>query len=124
MMSQEANDRITRIGPGTAAGAVLRRYWQPAALAEELVSARPVVPVTLLGERLVLFHDVATPSWIERPAPSGGRSQPHIQSRQYLFILPMPDNDLACQPHPRPNETEFTATVRRLVQIHEIHVDG
>ncbi|MCB1420709.1 MAG: aromatic ring-hydroxylating dioxygenase subunit alpha [Notoacmeibacter sp.] len=57
MMSQEANDRITRIGPGTAAGAVLRRYWQPAALAEELVSARPVVPVTLLGEKLVLFRD-------------------------------------------------------------------
>ena len=36
---------------------MLRRYWQPAALSEELMSARPVVPVTLLGEKLVLFRD-------------------------------------------------------------------
>lgn len=56
MMSQEQNDLITRIGPGTAAGAVLRRYWQPVALAEELMGARPVVPVRLLGEELVLFR--------------------------------------------------------------------
>ncbi|MCO5134694.1 MAG: aromatic ring-hydroxylating dioxygenase subunit alpha [Phyllobacteriaceae bacterium] len=57
MMSREKNDRITRIGPGTEAGAVLRRYWQPAALTDELSGPRPVVPVTLLGERLVLFRD-------------------------------------------------------------------
>jgi len=36
---------------------VLRQYWQPAALTEELRGPRPVVPVTLLGERLVLFVD-------------------------------------------------------------------
>ena len=57
MMSQEQNDLITRIGPATGAGKVLRRYWQPAALCEELVGARPVVPVRLLGEELVLFRD-------------------------------------------------------------------
>lgn len=57
MMSQEQNDLITRIGPGTGAGKVLRRYWQPAALSEELVGARPVVAVRLLGEDLVLFRD-------------------------------------------------------------------
>ncbi|GAB4350935.1 MAG: aromatic ring-hydroxylating dioxygenase subunit alpha [Oricola sp.] len=57
MMNQEQNDLITRIGPGTGAGKVLRRYWQPAALSEELVGARPVVPVRLLGEDLVLFRD-------------------------------------------------------------------
>lgn len=58
MLSQEMNDRLTRIGPGTPAGEVLRRYWQPAALTVELDDApRPVVPVTLLGERLVLFRN-------------------------------------------------------------------
>jgi len=57
MMNQEQNDLLTRVGPGSAAGAVLRLYWQPAALSEELMSARPVVPVTLLGENLVLFRD-------------------------------------------------------------------
>ena len=57
MVSQELNDRITRAGKGRPAGEVLRRYWQPAALVEELNGERPVVPVTLLGERLVLFRD-------------------------------------------------------------------
>lgn len=55
MISQELNDRITRVGPGTPAGAVLRRYWQPAALAEECADDAPV-PVNLLGERLVLVR--------------------------------------------------------------------
>ena len=57
MLSQKNNDLITRIGPETPAGEVLRRYWQPAALAEELSGARPVVPVRLLGEDLVLFRN-------------------------------------------------------------------
>ena len=57
MVSQELNERLTRTGRGRPAGEVLRRYWQPAALVEELDGERPVVPVTLLGERLVLFRD-------------------------------------------------------------------
>jgi hypothetical protein len=57
MISKELNETLTRTGPGTDAGEVMRRYWQPAALTEELNSNRPVVPVTLLGERLVLFRD-------------------------------------------------------------------
>ena len=57
MLSQQVNDEITRVGRGQPAGEVLRRYWQPAALLDELAGSRPVVPVTLLGERLVLFRD-------------------------------------------------------------------
>ena len=57
MIGQELNDRLTRTGKGRPAGEVLRRYWQPAALGVELEGGRPVVPVTLLGERLVLFRD-------------------------------------------------------------------
>lgn len=56
MMSQKQNDLITRVGPGTGAGVLLREYWQPVALVDELMTARPVVPVTVLGERLVLFR--------------------------------------------------------------------
>lgn len=59
MISQAMNDSLTRVGPGTDAGEVLRRYWQPAALSDELMSGRPVVPVRLLGEDLVLFRDSA-----------------------------------------------------------------
>lgn len=57
MISQKLNDTLTLTGPGTEAGMVLRHYWQPAALVDELEGERPVVPVKLLGEDLVLFRD-------------------------------------------------------------------
>ncbi|MFK7750925.1 MAG: Rieske 2Fe-2S domain-containing protein [Sedimentitalea sp.] len=57
MISHEMNQRLTQTGPGSEAGAVLRHYWQPAALVDELAGNRPVVPVKLLGEDLVLFRD-------------------------------------------------------------------
>jgi phthalate 4,5-dioxygenase len=57
MLSVEQNDRITRVGPRTPAGTLLRRYWQPAALLDELVGNRPIKPVRLLGEELVLFRN-------------------------------------------------------------------
>ncbi len=57
MLSAEQNDLITRTGPSTAAGTLMRRYWQPAALVDELSGNRPVKPVRLLGEDLVAFTD-------------------------------------------------------------------
>jgi phthalate 4,5-dioxygenase len=57
MLSAEQNDLITRTLPGTAAGALLRRYWQPAALVDELAGNRAVKPVRLMGEDLVAFKD-------------------------------------------------------------------
>src|SRR3954469_10616858 len=59
MMSAEQNRRLTEVGPGTTGGALLRRYWQPVALAEELHGPRPVRPVRVLGQHLVLFRDEA-----------------------------------------------------------------
>ncbi len=55
MLSQKLNDQITRIGSGTPAGSVLRQYWQPAALSDDLEGSFPV-PVNLLGERLALVR--------------------------------------------------------------------
>ena len=57
MLSAEQNELITRTGPGSAAGWLLRHYWQPAALVDELRGNRPVKPVRLLGENLVIFRD-------------------------------------------------------------------
>jgi phthalate 4,5-dioxygenase len=57
MMSREQNERITRITAGTPAGKLMRMYWQPAALADELNGPRPIRPVRLLGQDLVLFRD-------------------------------------------------------------------
>ena len=56
-MTPDTNRLLTESGPGTPGGHVLRQYWQPAALSEELTADRPVVSVTLLGEELVLFRD-------------------------------------------------------------------
>ena len=42
MMSQEQNDLITRTGPKDACGKLMRMYWQPAALVDELQGPRPV----------------------------------------------------------------------------------
>jgi len=53
------NELMTITGRGSAAGDLLRQYWQPAALVEELSPSRPLVPVKLLGEDLVLFRDAS-----------------------------------------------------------------
>ena len=57
MVDAQENQLLTEVGAGTAGGELLRRYWQPAALSEELDKDRPVVAVRLLGEDLVLFRD-------------------------------------------------------------------
>ena len=55
MISREQNELMTRIGPGTPAGKLLRRYWQPVALVDEMQGERPVKAVRILGENWVLF---------------------------------------------------------------------
>jgi phthalate 4,5-dioxygenase oxygenase subunit len=57
MITAEQNTLMTKAGPGTPAGRLLRMYWQPAALVDELQGPRPVKAVRLLGEELVLFRD-------------------------------------------------------------------
>ena len=46
---------LTHTGPGTPCGELMRRYWQPVALASEL-GERPLA-LSVLGENLVLFRD-------------------------------------------------------------------
>jgi phthalate 4,5-dioxygenase oxygenase subunit len=57
MMSAQRNETITRTGQGTPAGKLMRLYWQPAALVEELATERPVKAIELLEQKLVLFRD-------------------------------------------------------------------
>lgn len=57
-MTREENETLTRTGPGTPMGEVLRRYWMPAALSWELPEPDcPPIRVKLLGEKLVAFRD-------------------------------------------------------------------
>ena len=73
MITEEENRTLTRSGPGTPGGHVLRQSWQPAALTEELSGDRPVVAVTLMNEELVLFRDQTDRlGLIGRPCPHRG----------------------------------------------------
>jgi phthalate 4,5-dioxygenase len=58
VLSREENELITRTGPGTPMGDVMRRYWMPILLERELAEpdGEPV-KVQVLGERLVAFRD-------------------------------------------------------------------
>jgi len=57
MLKREENERLVRVGPGTPAGALFRRYWQPALLSEELPEPDGApVRLRLLGEDLIAFR--------------------------------------------------------------------
>jgi 5,5'-dehydrodivanillate O-demethylase len=58
MLSQEDNEVLTRVGPGTPAGELLRRYWHVVAAAAELSDEKPKKKVRILGEDLVLYRDL------------------------------------------------------------------
>ena len=77
MLSQAMNDRITRVGPDAPCGKLMRHHWQPIALSDDLApdieGERPVKPVRLLGEDLVLFRaGDGTLGLIERACPHRG----------------------------------------------------
>jgi 5,5'-dehydrodivanillate O-demethylase len=57
MLTADENQALTRVGPGTPAGELLRRYWLPFMAAQELTHERPTKFIRLLGEDLVAFHD-------------------------------------------------------------------
>ena len=57
MISKEENELLTQTNPGTPAGELIRRYWQPVALSEELPAGGAPLSVRILGEELVIFRD-------------------------------------------------------------------
>jgi len=57
MLTREENEILTRVGPGTPAGELLRRYWHPVAVAGELTEEKPIKAVKVLGEELAVFRD-------------------------------------------------------------------
>jgi 5,5'-dehydrodivanillate O-demethylase len=90
MLSIEDNELLTRVGPGTPMGELLRRYWHPIAASGEL-ARRPTKEVTILGEELVLYKD--------RSGALGliGRRCPH---RRVSLVYGVPEDDgLRCQYH-------------------------
>ena len=89
-MKSEQNELLTRIGPGTPCGAVLRQYWQPVALVDEFdprldprLTERAVKAVRILGQDLVLFKDgVGRWGLLDRDCPHRGGGANTNQARK------------------------------------------
>jgi 5,5'-dehydrodivanillate O-demethylase oxygenase subunit len=90
MLTVAQNDRLSRVGPGTPCGELMRRYWHPVAAASQLKD-RYTMPVRLLGEDLILYKD-----------RSGvyGLIDPYCPHRRMNMIYGIPEeNGLRCPYH-------------------------
>ena len=76
MLKAEDNEILTRVGPGTPMGELLRRYWTPACLTAEIPEPGGApARVRLLGENLVAFRDTSGQvGLIEEECPHRGAS--------------------------------------------------
>src|SRR5262245_15266032 len=63
---------MARVGPGTPAGTLLRRYWQPVALVDEMKGDRPIKAVRTFGENLVLYKTNDGYGLMQRHCPHRG----------------------------------------------------
>ena len=80
MLTREENERLTLVGPGTPAGELLRRYWHPVAVAQELSDEQPtnqepdnpgvrvpppilLIGVVLVGHGLQQVWALELPNW-------------------------------------------------------------
>ena len=117
MLSQEENERLTRVGPETPMGELLRRYWYPVALTREL-DAFPVQRVRLLGEEFAVYKTRSGAYGImQERCPHRGASMVHGCPEEnglrcgyhgWLFGL-----DGACLEQPaEPSESNFRHRVR------------
>jgi len=92
MLSREENELLTRTGPGTPMGELMRGYWIPVLFSRDL--AKPDCPprrVTLLGERLVLFRSSnGEAGLVDERCPHRGAS---------LFFGRNEENGLRCVYH-------------------------
>jgi phenylpropionate dioxygenase-like ring-hydroxylating dioxygenase large terminal subunit len=73
MISAEQNELMTRIGPATPAGKLLRNYWQPVALTVEFAkNNRAVKAVRIFSEDLVLYKTESGYGLMQRNCPHRG----------------------------------------------------
>ena len=57
MLTKAQSDLLTRTGPGTPGGRLMRSYWQPIAASQEMPLRGAPLPIRILSEDLVLFRD-------------------------------------------------------------------
>src|SRR5262249_30072841 len=57
MTTASEGAELTRVGPGTPIGTLMRHYWLPALYSRELERDGPPTRFMLLGEKLIAFRD-------------------------------------------------------------------
>ena len=92
MLTEEQNELLCRVGPGTAMGRVLEHYWLPVLLSDEL-RAEEQTPkrVKLLGRTYVAFREHSRQSDDPRRALPASWGVAGARSRRGLrCALPVP----------------------------------
>jgi 5,5'-dehydrodivanillate O-demethylase len=118
MLTKEENERLTRIGPGTPAGELLRRYWYPVATAQELSVQYPTRLIRLLGEDLVLFRDKrGRVGLLEDRCPHRGASLLYGRVEERGIACPyhgwlFDTNGICLETPAEPAESKFHLTVK------------
>jgi 5,5'-dehydrodivanillate O-demethylase oxygenase subunit len=118
MLTQEQNELLTKVGPGTPMGNLLRRYWIPVAATSEL-NDKSTKKVRILCEDLVLYKD---------RRGNYGLVQERCPHRGVSMVYGMPEEEgIRCQYHgwcfnnkgqciEQPNEPE-TSTFKERIKI-------
>ena len=104
-MKAEQNELITRIGPGTPCGAVLRSYWQPVALVDEFNPALETDAGEHLGQSMAIIEylDETHPNPPLMPHDAVGRAKVRARAQT-----------IACEIHPLNNLRVLKYLVREL----------
>lgn len=77
MVTAAQQDALTRVGPGTPMGTLLRRYWMPVGASSELAPGG-VKAVRLLGEDFALYRaETGEPALLDARCPHRGASLVH-----------------------------------------------
>jgi 5,5'-dehydrodivanillate O-demethylase oxygenase subunit len=89
-MDAKQNERLSRVGPGTPCGELMRRYWHPIAAASQLPE-HGTMPIRILGEDMVLYRD---------RRGGLGLIEPHCAHRGAGLLFGIPDDHgLRCSYH-------------------------
>jgi 5,5'-dehydrodivanillate O-demethylase len=90
MLTEEVNDRYSRVGAGTPTGELMRRYWHPIAAVSQMKD-KATKKVRLLGEDLILYKD---------RSGDFGLIEPHCAHRRMNMIYGIPqEHGLRCPYH-------------------------
>jgi phthalate 4,5-dioxygenase len=75
VLTHEDNELLCRVGPGTAMGNLVRRFWIPAASSADVVAGGAPRRVRLAGQDFVLFRDrLGKPGLLNELCPHRGAS--------------------------------------------------